>query len=484
MKRGDFTGLYAKLVAGLLAAIGIMCVMTPNVYAEGEIGNAAQLSEKESFEGYDGGSGISFDGDIDDLSYVPDEDGEFDDDEGSVDGYEVYDDAKEVFATTGTGGFVARMYRIVLGREPEQGGYDYWVAKLNNKELGAADIVTEFFGSEEYKNKHKSNAAVVRDFYAAMLERTPDADGLSYWVRRLNVGMTEQAIAAGFVGSTEFAGICGRYGMDPGTVTLKYARDQNYERTYFVYRLYNNCLGRQPETDGLEHWCAKIAEGESGAEIAQGFVFSTEFKRFHTENEDFVKMLYRTILAREAEGQGYTYWVDLLDYTTTRERVFNGFLFSEEFAGQCQVAGINVGNAIYEPDDTDTWRMNIDVLTLCNRERQAAGLSRLKTKEWLWEEVAMVRADEITGYFSHTRPDGRSCWTAYTDAGINYGYSAENIAAGYQDAYAVVNGWMNSSGHRSNILGGSEYLATGLAYDGGRRKYYSQNFMYGSNNWW
>ncbi len=472
MKKQCFIGLLMS--AGVVVASTIM--VTPNVYAAEKIGEAISIDEGGSFEGKpddlesvtvhrgDGGNVLPTTETMDIDASVLDE----------------INDPKEGFSTTGTGGFVYRMYKVVLGREPDTEGYNYWVNKLNSKELAAADIVSGFFGSDEYKSFGKSNGAIVTDFYAAMLDRTPDEEGYNYWTNRLNIGMTGQSIAAGFVNSPEFMGICTRYGINNGSVTLSLARDQNYERTYFVYRLYKNCLEREPDTEGQEYWCGKIGEGYSGAEIAKGFIFSNEYKSWHTENEAYVTMLYRTILAREPESEGYNYWLNLLDYTTTRERVLNGFLFSPEFSGQCSTAGINVGDPISEPDESDAWQMNIKVLELCNNERTEQGLSKLKTKEWLLDEVAMVRAGELPSYFSHTRPDGRSCWSAYTDAGITSGYSAENIAAGYLGAIDVVNGWMNSTGHRANILGSSGYLATGYvtSSSGGYDRYYSQNFMY------
>jgi uncharacterized protein YkwD len=55
-------------------------------------------------------------------------------------------------------------------------------------------------------------------------------------------------------------------------------------------------------------------------------------------------------------------------------------------------------------------------------------------------------------YFEHTSLDGRSPFQRMTDAGYRYSTAAENIGAGYSTPAAVVEGWMNSSGHRANIL--------------------------------
>ena len=91
------------------------------------------------------------------------------------------------------------------------------------------------------------------------------------------------------------------------------------------------------------------------------------------------------------------------------------------------------------------------VAVAVNRERSEKGLKLLKYSDEL-SESAIVRANEIQTNFSHTRPNGTSCFTAVTDRGISYRYISENIAYGQKSPEDVMNTWMNSSGHRANIL--------------------------------
>ena len=80
--------------------------------------------------------------------------------------------------------------------------------------------------------------------------------------------------------------------------------------------------------------------------------------------------------------------------------------------------------------------------------------------------------------FSHTRPDGRSCFTALTDLGISYGGAGENIAYGQSSPEEVMTAWMNSSGHRANILNSSfTKLGVGV-YKSGNTIYWVQLFTY------
>lgn len=87
------------------------------------------------------------------------------------------------------------------------------------------------------------------------------------------------------------------------------------------------------------------------------------------------------------------------------------------------------------------------VLQLVNHERAKAGVSPLYLSPEL-QRAAMLRAVEITKFFSHTRPDGRDCNTVLSSPwGVG-----ENISAGSNTAQEVVARWMNSPGHRRNIL--------------------------------
>ena len=62
---------------------------------------------------------------------------------------------------------------------------------------------------------------------------------------------------------------------------------------------------------------------------------------------------------------------------------------------------------------------------------------------------------EVAKVFSHTRPNGSSCFTVLGEYGVSYRSAGENIASGQTTPAEVVNAWMNSEGHRANILGES-----------------------------
>ncbi|MDE6706909.1 MAG: hypothetical protein K2K06_02590 [Oscillospiraceae bacterium] len=118
------------------------------------------------------------------------------------------------------------------------------------------------------------------------------------------------------------------------------------------------------------------------------------------------------------------------------------------------------------------------VVSSVNAERAKEGLSELATFPLL-NELACVRAEEISrpDCFSHDRPDGSGCFSLLKaeKSAFKYATSGENIAAGRADPVSTVEQWMNSDGHRKNILN-DKYTHIGIGY------YYSPDAEY--NYYW
>jgi len=127
------------------------------------------------------------------------------------------------------------------------------------------------------------------------------------------------------------------------------------------------------------------------------------------------------------------------------------------------------------PDRFDgSWRAQLseepwEAIRCTNAERAKEGLAPLGTYDSL-TKAAQIRAPEIVTLFSHDRPDGTSCFTAMDQTGATKGaYTwGENIAAGNATAAATVEQWMNSPGHRANILNAKfTHIGVGYQYSAG-----------------
>lgn len=113
------------------------------------------------------------------------------------------------------------------------------------------------------------------------------------------------------------------------------------------------------------------------------------------------------------------------------------------------------------------------VIQLVNQERQKYGLSSLRPN-WELSRVARHKSQDMRDnhYFSHTSPIYGSPFEMMKAYGLSYSYAGENIAMGQTTAQKVMQGWMNSEGHRNNILS-SNFTSIGVGYaEGGTGKYY------------
>lgn len=135
------------------------------------------------------------------------------------------------------------------------------------------------------------------------------------------------------------------------------------------------------------------------------------------------------------------------------------------------------GSTDTETPDTENQSYAEEVVSLVNVERAKEGLDPL-TIDIKVQEAAQIRALEIETLFSHTRPNGSSFSTVLKEQNISYKSAGENIAWGQRSPQDVVNAWMNSEGHRANIMN-ANYTKIGVGYSQNTQgtNYWSQLFI-------
>lgn len=239
----------------------------------------------------------------------------------------------EDYKLVATREFVTRLYQKILGRNPDANGLKSWTDALYNNQKTGAQVTSQFVFGQEFINKKLSDEAYVTVLYQAILGREPDAAGLKVWKEALDAGMTRWGVLKGFIASAEFDNLCREYGITKGRIDTNENRDLNAGATSFVGRIYSKALGRSADVNGLNYWTGCIINKTSTpAKVAKGFIFSQEFTSKKLSNREYVKVLYRVFMGREADASGLSYWVGQLDSKKrTRENVFNGFAGSKEF---------------------------------------------------------------------------------------------------------------------------------------------------------
>ena len=182
-------------------------------------------------------------------------------------------------------------------------------------------------------------------------------------------------------------------------------------------------------------------------------------------------MTVPTLAASHTVQRGDTMWKLAVQYQVGTSEIIDA---------NPQIANPNLiypGNVLTIPEtDASVRACEQEVVRLVNAERAKHGLAAL-TEDWELSRVARYKSQDMhdNGYFSHTSPTYGSPFDMMKSFGITYNYAGENIAMGYSSPEAVMTAWMNSAGHRANILSANfTTLGVGYGADGG---YWTQWFI-------
>lgn len=188
----------------------------------------------------------------------------------------------------------------------------------------------------------------------------------------------------------------------------------------------------------------------------------------------FVTLFYTSVFAQSSYTvrSGDTLWKIAVKYQVG---------LSEIISANTQIrnpALIYPGQKINIPAVTTTTQEN-EVVRLVNIQRAKAGLPALKIN-WQLSRVARYKSADMAnkGYFSHNSPTYGTPFQMMENFGLSFTAAGENIAYGQRTPAEVMDGWMNSPGHRSNIMSGSfSEIGVGLAKNSNGVCYWTQQFM-------
>lgn len=155
-----------------------------------------------------------------------------------------------------TPAFVEQLYLTFFGRPADDAGRAYWSEAIDKGAITAAEVTRHFLDSAEFAD---AVAPLARLYYSAF-DRIPDAAGLAFWLQHARAGAPLDAISKAFAMSTEFAEVYGA------------ARNAD-----FIDLIYQNALGRAPDTAGKAYWVDQLALGQaSRADVLAAIAASPE----------------------------------------------------------------------------------------------------------------------------------------------------------------------------------------------------------------
>ncbi|HVW35960.1 MAG TPA: DUF4214 domain-containing protein, partial [Pirellulales bacterium] len=175
--------------------------------------------------------------------------------------------------------YVMAIYEALLGRTPSTSERQAAAQLLENgyprmAYLNAVDHSPEYF-----------HTLIAAD-YLKYLGRTVDMAGLAYWTSQMRAGLTDESLEALLVASAEYYVHSGGNNVD------------------WVKRVYQDILGRLPDSSGVAYWTNYLAAGGSRKQVALGFATSVERESQHIERN------YQQYLGRPADPAGLQYWLN------------------------------------------------------------------------------------------------------------------------------------------------------------------------------
>ncbi len=220
--------------------------------------------------------------------------------------------------------FIKRLYTNIYEREADQGGLEFWKNQLKSGE-SATEVAKFFYKSDEMKKLALSDEEFLKRSYKTFFDREPDKGGYEYWLDQMkNKGKRRDQIFYGFALSPEFKSICDSYGVVAFT--------QEDKRRAYIERFYNLIMQRDADEEGVKYWLGELERGsKTPADIAKSFFFAPEFINKRLGDKDFVTIAYRTLLNREPDREGLNYWTKELGKGVSREKILDMFLDSNEF---------------------------------------------------------------------------------------------------------------------------------------------------------
>jgi hypothetical protein len=212
--------------------------------------------------------------------------------------------------TISTQAFVTQLYLDLFSRQPDAPGLAYWQGLIDSGAVTRAQAAASFFTSQEFS---QSGLYAIK-LYVAVLGRDPDYTGWLGWFNALNAGTSQMAMLTIFLSSQEFQATYGPL-----------------SNAAFVTLVYQNVLGRAPDSAGSQYWIGQLNSAQTTRTgVMSAFINSAEFGAV-IRPRAYANLLYMGFLRRTADPSGLAFWTGALANPTALPGAINGFITSTEY---------------------------------------------------------------------------------------------------------------------------------------------------------
>jgi Ca2+-binding RTX toxin-like protein len=224
---------------------------------------------------------------------------------------------------------IYRLYEAVLNRAPDLAGHLAWTRAVALGELDTEAVAGSFIASREFQTIYGAldDAELVEQLYLNVLGRSASPAEIDAWLDVIADGSSRTQVVQGFSDSREFIN-------DTAAATSAWTATRDAESwTDDLFRLYRATLARDPDIAGLQGWAETLAANPVLETVAAGFVGAREFQNVYgvLGDADFVSLLYQNVLGRAAATAEINAWLARIAGGDSRADVVLGFSQSLEF---------------------------------------------------------------------------------------------------------------------------------------------------------
>ena len=287
-------------------------------------------------------------------------------------------------ATIGPEEFIRELYKDMTGEDVPTTSLLAWSQNIMNDSGEAYRYAYEVAYLPKVLFERMDDEAYITRVYNAILDTHISKGRLEYYLQRFSEGLTRSDFVSLLINSKGFKLRVFKYGIKDVTFRRSKAQLAYDNDAKFILRLYEKAYKREAEYEGFEFWVLKFRnENTTYSELVEFFALSKEATEHSKSYGSYIKMLYRAIYDREADEDGFNYWKTFMDFGVTRQEVLEGFLNSPEFDELCQRYGGNKGS-YKAPHDSGV-----------DRSVDAQSVARFVKRMY---EIVLGRDSEYQGY--------------------------------------------------------------------------------------
>ena len=229
--------------------------------------------------------------------------------------------------------FLDNVYTVMLERESDPEGKEYWKNKILSEEIGILDFLNQILDQDEFEKLQDSSEDFITKNYTLLVNRAPDEEGFNYWLGRIGQDrnkdeklnlINEMAYSQEFMGKVNELGILFKKVIVEPRPPVENKPEELIELDIFIKDAYQHLLGRESDLDGFNYWKGQLTSKNQGAlDLINNFIALDEFKVRNLNDTQFISIIYEVLFNREADSEGLNYWNSIYQKDKSSNRMKN-----------------------------------------------------------------------------------------------------------------------------------------------------------------